>query len=215
MKTCSRIVATFIVGLAIAARVAVAQDLPSAPAAQPGIPSGISSATQPAAISQSAGAAAQLTALLDVQKIDAVASRDPDRAGNFVAALYFQGSQLLVVSGPYPQPALLDKRIAARDYREVYLDLSTALSHDGQFFVMDMLADGLRPGCERDQPFDSTTRNGGQQVEFDGNWSRQQLTERAYEARFSEDDIRYAHLLGALAGVLRGTMTTAANVGKK
>jgi hypothetical protein len=214
MKTCLRIVAAFIVVLAIAAPVAVAQDSPSAPAVQPGIASATAFASQSAAPSPSAAAAATLTALLDVRKLDAVASRDPDQPGNFVAALYFPGSQLLVVSGPYAQPALLDRRIAAGDYREVYLDLNSALSHEGQFFVMDLLADGLRPACERDQPFDSTTRNGANQVEFDGNWTRQQLTEKAYDARFTQDDTRYAHLLGALAGVLRRSMTTAANVGK-
>lgn len=213
MTTFRKIVGTVAILLATAAPVA-AQDSPSAPAALPGIPSATAFAPPSAAVSQSADAAARLTALLDATKLDAVASRDPDQPGNFVAALYFPGSQLLVVSGPYSQPALLDKRIAAREFKDVYLDLSTALSHDGQFFVMDMLADGLRPACERDQPFDSTTRNGSGQVEFDGNWKRQQLTEKAYEARFTEDDARYGHLLASLAGVLRRSMTTAAHVAK-
>ena len=140
--------------------------------------------------SQSASAAAALTALLDARKLDAIATRDPDQPGNFVAALYFSGSQLLVISSPYPQPALLDKRIAAGDYRDVYVDLNSALSHEGQFFVMDLLGDGLRRACERDQPFDSTARNGASQVEFDGNWERQKLTEAAYDARFGQDDVR-------------------------
>lgn len=209
MKTSIRIVAAFIVVLVITAPVAVAQESQSPPASQP------AAAPSLAAVSQSAAAAATLTALLDARKLDAVASRDPDQPGNFVAALYFSGLQLLVVSGPYPQPALLDKRIAAGDYKDVYLDLNGALSHEGQFFVMDLLADGLRPACERDQPFDTTTRNGASQLEFDGNWARQQLTETAYDARFSEDDARYAHLLGALAGVIRRPMTTAPTAGKR
>ena len=153
MKTSIKIVAAFIVVLVITAPVAVAQESQSPPASQP------AAAPSLAAFSQSAAAAATLTALLDARKLDAVASRDPDQPGNFVAALYFSGLQLLVVSGPYPQPALLDKRIAAGDYKDVYLDLNGALTHEGQFFVMDLLADGLRPACERDQPFDSTTRN--------------------------------------------------------
>ena len=158
--------------------------------------------------SQSVSAAAALTALLDARKLEAIATRDPDQPGNFVAALYFSGSQLLVISSPYPQPALLDKRIAAGDYRDVYVDLNSALSHEGQFFVMDLLGDGLRRACERDQPFDSTARNGVSQVEFDGNWERQKLTEAAYDARFGQDDVRYAHLLAALAGAVRGPGTT-------
>ena len=50
--------------------------------------------------SQSVSAAAALTALLDARKLEAIATRDPDQPGNFVAALYFSGSQLLVISSP-------------------------------------------------------------------------------------------------------------------
>jgi hypothetical protein len=193
MKTSINVVAAFTVVLLSTAPLAVAQV---------------------AQDSQSASAAAALTALLDARKLDAVATRDPDQPGNFVAALYFSGSQLLVISSPYPQPALLDKRIAAGDYRDVYVDLNSALSHEGQFFVMDLLGDGLRRACERDQPFDSTARNGASQVEFDGNWERQKLTEAAYDARFGQDDVRYAHLLAALAGAVRGPGTTPAALRK-
>jgi len=191
MKTSIKVVAAFTVVLLSTAPFAVAQAPQSV-----------------AQDSQSAAAAAKLTALLDARKLDAIATRDPDQPGNFVAALYFSGSQLLVVSSPYPQPALLDKRIAAGDYKDVYLDLNGALSHAGQFFVMDLMADGLRPACERDQPFDSTARNGNSQLEFDGNWDRQKLTQSAYDARFSEDDVRYAHLLNALAGALAPPRTS-------
>lgn len=187
MKTSINVVAAFTVVLMSTAPLAVAQV---------------------AQDSQSVSAAAALTALLDARKLEAIATRDPDQPGNFVAALYFSGSQLLVISSPYPQPALLDKRIAAGDYRDVYVDLNSALSHEGQFFVMDLLGDGLRRACERDQPFDSTARNGASQVEFDGNWDRQKLTEAAYDARFGQDDVRYAHLLAALAGAVRGPGTT-------
>lgn len=187
MKTSINVVAAFTVVLMSTAPLAVAQV---------------------AQDSQSVSAAAALTALLDARKLEAIATRDPDQPGNFVAALYFSGSQLLVISSPYPQPALLDKRIAAGDYRDVYVDLNSALSHEGQFFVMDLLGDGLRRACERDQPFDSTARNGVSQVEFDGNWERQKLTEAAYDARFGQDDVRYAHLLAALAGAVRGPGTT-------
>jgi hypothetical protein len=193
MKTSINVVAAFTVVLLSTAPLAVAQV---------------------AQDSQSASAAAALTALLDARKLDAIATRDPDQPGNFVAALYFSGSQLLVISSPFPQPALLDKRIAAGDYRDVYVDLNSALSHEGQFFVMDLLGDGLRRACERDQPFDSTARNGASQVEFDGNWERQKLTEAAYDARFGQDDVRYAHLLAALAGAVRGPGTTPAALRK-
>jgi hypothetical protein len=178
MKMPIKIVAGLLAVLGITAPLAVAQD------------------------SQSATAAATLTALLDDRKLEAIAARDPDQPGRFVAALYFPGSQVLLVSAPYPVPAVLDKRIAEANYKDVYLDIHGAASHEGQFFVMDLLADGLRRVCERDQPFDSTSRNGANQVAFDGNWAGQQLTETDYNARFGEDDARYARLLKALAGAI-------------
>lgn len=152
--------------------------------------------------SRSAGAAARLTALLDQRQLDAFAARDPERPGHVVAALYFPGTQLLVVSAPYPTAALLDQRLAASEYRDVYVDVQSAAGRDGQFFVMDMLADGLQRACERDQPFDSTSRNGGAHLSFDGNWRSQQLTEKQYNTRFDEDDARYERMLAVLVRAL-------------
>jgi hypothetical protein len=150
--------------------------------------------------SQSASAASALTALLDKHKLEAIAARDPAVPGRVVAALYFPGSQLLVVSGSYPVPALLDKLLSDAKYMDVYLDVYGAANHQGQFFVMDLLADGLQRVCDRDQPFDSTSRSGGKSVPFDGNWAGQQLSEVEYNARFGEDDATYASILGVLAG---------------
>ena len=153
---------------------------------------------QPTA-SQSASAASALTALLDKHKLEAIAARDPSAPGRVVAALYFPGSQLLVVSGSHPTPALLDKLLADAKYMDVYQDVQGAASHQGHFFVMDLLADGLQRVCERDQPFDSTSRSGAKSVPFDGNWTAQQLSEKEYNTRFSEDDATYARILGVLA----------------
>ena len=49
--------------------------------------------------SKSAAVAGQLTQLLDQMKLDAVAAKQG--TDQFVAALYFQGSQLLVVAAKY------------------------------------------------------------------------------------------------------------------
>jgi hypothetical protein len=197
----SRIAAAFLVALALAVPVAARDDFPTI--ASPG-----AAARTPVQESQSARAAAALTALLDQHKLEAIAARDPDRPGQVVAALYVPGSQLLVVSAPYPVAAVLDQRLAEGKYMDVYLDLQAPMSHDGHFFVADLLADGLRPVCDRDQPFDSTARNGGKNVSFNGNWGSQQMTEAEYNARFRDDDARYARILGVLAGVFT-RMTTA------
>jgi hypothetical protein len=183
--------------LAIAAASA-AQDVQSGITTMPGVRVALTASGE----SMSAPAAAVLKALLDQRKLEALAARDPDQPGRYVAVLYIPGSQLLAVSSPYPVPIALDKRIADAGYMDVYLDLQSTASHAGQFFVMDLDANGLARVCERDQPFDSTTRDGGAPVSFDGNWSAQNLTERDYNLRFAQDDARYAHILQVLAASL-------------
>src|SRR5688572_18861823 len=93
--------------------------------------------------SQSTAAVESLKALLVQQKLDAVAARDPEQPGRFVAAFYMPGSQLLVVSAPYAVPAVIDKKIAAGQYMDAYVDLQSVADHAGHFFVVDMQADGL------------------------------------------------------------------------
>ena len=201
MTYSSKILAGVVVVLATTTPLAARQNLQPAPSSDP------QAANAPAQESQSAGPVATLTALLDDHKLDAIAARDPDQPGYVVAALYFPGSQLLVVSAPYPVAAVLDKRLAEGKYMDVYLDVQAPASHAGHFFVVDLLADGLRRVCDRDQPFDSTSRNGEKSVSFDGNWAAQQLTDADYNARFREDDARYARILGALAGAFVGSKT--------
>lgn len=149
---------------------------------------------------QSASAAATLTALLDQRKLESIATRDPAQPGRYIAALYIPGAQLLVVSSPYPVPAVLDKKIVEASYMDVYLDIQSVRSHEGQFFVMDSLADGLKRVCDPEQPFDSTSLNGGAHLSFDGKWQAQKLSEAEYDARFREDDAKYARMLEVLAG---------------
>lgn len=157
--------------------------------------------------SQSAAPAATVKALLEQFKLTAIAARDPEEPGRYVAALYIQDSQLLVVSAPYAVPGAMDKFIADADYMEAYQSLQSVVNHKGHFFVEDLLADGLKRVCEVDQPFDSTTVDGGTAVRFDGKWDAQKLTETAYTAKFAKDDARYARLLKVLATELRKKST--------
>ena len=75
---------------------------------------------------KSAAAAKQLGETLDRLKLDAIAAPDPADATTFVAALYFQGGQLLVVSAKYSAPTLLVAKLAKKDYRDIYIDLNAA-----------------------------------------------------------------------------------------
>ena len=56
---------------------------------------------------RSADLVKQLTGLLDQKKLDAIAAADAQNPGAYIAALYFPGTQLLVLSAKYSAPALL------------------------------------------------------------------------------------------------------------
>src|SRR5512142_3297584 len=94
--------------------------------------------------SKSAALAAELTALLDKTKLDAIAVKDPGAPDLYVAALYFPGSQLLVASARYAVPQILNEKLAKKDFREVYADLNSASVAGSLVLVMDMGADGLK-----------------------------------------------------------------------
>jgi hypothetical protein len=157
--------------------------------------------------SQSAVPAASVKARLEQLKMDSIAARDPDEAGRYIAALYVQDSQLLVITAPYRVPAVLDKLIASGNYMEAYLNLQAVADHKGHFFVVDSLADGLRKLPAVDQPFDSTTIDGSVMVMFDGKWDAQKLNEGAYNAMFEKDDVRYARMLTILSNELKKRTT--------
>ena len=74
--------------------------------------------------SHSATIATALAKALSEHKLDAVAAQDPDEPDRFIAALLFTDSQLLVVSARHASPSLLKARLAHKQYRDVYLDLS-------------------------------------------------------------------------------------------
>jgi len=157
--------------------------------------------------SQSTAPAASLKTSLEQLKIDSIAARDPDEPGRYIAALYIQDSQLLVISAPYKVPAALDRLLAAGDYREAYLNLQAVQEHTGHFFVVDSSADGLKKIPDVDQPFDSTTIDGSVTVMFDGKWDAQKLNQAAYDSMFAKDDARYARMLTILANELRKKTT--------
>ena len=157
--------------------------------------------------SGSAAPAATLRASLDRLKLDAIAARDPEEPGRYIAALYIPGSQLLVVSAPYPAPAALDKKIGEGKYMDAYLDMQSVADHKGHFFVVDMNADGLARICGLEQAFDSTTVESATPIAFDGNWTAQKLSQDDYDAAFRTNDERYARMLEVLTAALARKIT--------
>jgi hypothetical protein len=68
----------------------------------------------------------ELVKLLDAAKADSIAAQQPGTPDQFVGALYFSGSQLLVVSAKYSVPQLLTEKLAKKSYQDVYIDLNSA-----------------------------------------------------------------------------------------
>jgi hypothetical protein len=146
--------------------------------------------------SSSAAAAKQLAQALDAAKLEAIAAADPADPQSFVAALYFQGSQILVVSAKYAAPPLLVAKIKEQNYRDVYIDLSSASVAGSKVFVIDSGVDGLvaKPG---DGGADSY-ENGAKEVQFDGDWKKAKLSEDDYMKAYAEADARYVKMLSLL-----------------
>ena len=93
---------------------------------------------------KSAAVAKELAAALDAAKLTAIAAKDPSDPEAFVAAMYFSGSQLLVVGAKYSPAVLLNQKLANKDYQEIYIDLNSAAVAGSKVFIED-------PGRRRDQ----------------------------------------------------------------
>src|SRR5262245_4591333 len=154
--------------------------------------------------SKSAPLAKQLTAALDAAKLDSIAAKDPSAPDTYCAALYFAGSPLLVVSAKYTAPQLLDARLAKKEFRDTYIDLSSASVPETKIFIQDAGGDGMKAKREENQAFDSY-EVGGKPTMFDGDFKRQKLSEAEYLKIFTAADERYAQILAALLAQLKKT----------
>ena len=152
--------------------------------------------------SKSASLAKQLAAAMDAGKLDSIAGKDPSAPDVFVAALYFPGTQLLVVSAKYTAPQLLMDRLNKKEFRDIYIDLNSASVPASKIFIEDAAADGLRATREDNHGYDSYEA-GGKRTLFDGDWKKQTLTEQDYMKAFSTADDRYAQMLTLLLAQLK------------
>jgi len=148
--------------------------------------------------------ARELTTLLDQQKLDSIAARQAGSSDRFVAALYFPGAQLLVVSAAYAAPSLLNEKILLRRYKEAYMDLSSASDPTTRMLIEDLRGDGIRPIRVEGQPFDVYTRGTDGAFAFDGDWKKRKLSEDAYRKAFGEADAEYVRMLESLIAQLKG-----------
>ena len=84
----------------------------------------------------------ELKQLMDDQELGAIAVQDPSKENHFVAALYFSGVQVLAVSAPYSAPLIMSGMLDNGDYRNAYIDLSSASDPEARFFVDDFGGEG-------------------------------------------------------------------------
>ena len=146
--------------------------------------------------SKSAAVAKELTQVLEAKKLDSIAAKLPTGDGNYAAALYFPNVQLLVISGHYSAPQLMDPRLAAKQYRDTYMELSGTVTPDTKVFVQDMGEPGLT-SRKQDNLYDTWTR-AGKVVMFDGDNDKQKISDAEYAKAFSAADEEYAQILSAL-----------------
>jgi|SRR5687767_12132743 hypothetical protein len=149
----------------------------------------------------------QLTGLLDQKKLDSVAVPDAQTPGAYIAALYFPGTQLLVVSARYSAPQLLTELLARKEYRAVYAELTSASVPGSKVLVSDVYANGLVIRPSGSNPPDSV-EGGTSQATFDGAWRKAKITEADYMKSFADADAAYARVLQALITQLKTAGTS-------
>ena len=134
--------------------------------------------------------------VMEAKKLDSIAAKTETGQGHFAAALYFPNVQLLVVSGHYSAPQLMEPRLAGKQYRDTYMELSGTVTPDTKVFVQDMGEPGLT-SRKQDNMYDTWTR-AGKIVMFDGENEKQKMSDAEYAKAFAAADEEYARILGAL-----------------
>lgn len=158
------------------------------------------SAQVPAQESRSSQRAGEVVTMLDTVKLDSIAAKlDSDE---YVAVLYFPGSQLLVVKARYLVPERMDAQLASGNYRDVYIDLNSASVEGSKTLIADFGANGLQPR-RRDNEAADTADIAGQSYSFDGDWRKAGLSEQEYIKIFQSTDAEYTGMLEALIAQLK------------
>jgi len=145
--------------------------------------------------------AKQLCQLLEEKKMESFAAADAQTEGVFVAALYYPGTELLVVSAKHFNPPVLAEKLAQKNYQEVYAELNAGAVAGSKLLVMDTFADGLVAKPNNGTAPDSV--DGTVAMTFDGNWKKAKQTEEEYMKAFQNADTAYARALGVLIAKLK------------
>jgi hypothetical protein len=150
--------------------------------------------------SKSAPLASELVKLLDSMKLDAVAG---SRGVNeYVAAMYFPGSQLVVVNATTSVPDRMKYLILQKSYKDLYVELNGAVDQASKIFISDLGANGLQFKREKNPPFD-TIDTAGKTTALDGDWRKAKLSEQEYTKMYVAQDEAYSQMLQALIETLK------------
>lgn len=147
---------------------------------------------------QSAALAKELARLMDAKKLTTIAAKHGSDPDAFVAAMYFSGSQLLVVGADYEPAVLLNEKLFRKEYQEIYIDLNSAAKAGSRIFFEDLGADGLKPDRQEGRGFDSADI-GSKRTTFDDQWRREQrISEEQWAKVYADADKLYCQLLESL-----------------
>lgn len=144
--------------------------------------------------SKSAPLVKELVSLLTENELTSMAARDPIERDRFIAALFYPG-QLMVITGKYTVPVLLDEKISFDKYMDVYVELNGAAVPESKIFIEDQFADGLV--ASKNTPFDSWIV-GDKVTLFDGNHRKAKMSRDDYRKLVADADAQYAKLLELL-----------------
>ena len=150
----------------------------------------------------SAGPAKELAELLAAKKLDSIAARMPDDREQFVGALAFPGS-LMVVWAKTTAPSVVNEKLMRKDYKEVYIDLNSASVVESRHFVTDLGPDGLRAKPAQKQGPSDSHDAGAKSMRFDGNWREDKMSESDYMKAYADADAAYARAVQVLLEELK------------
>jgi hypothetical protein len=166
----------------------------------------IATASDNNAPSKSAALAKELAQQLDQAKLEHIAARDPEDPTRFIGAMYFPGLQLITVAGKYSVPVLINEKLLNHNYKDVYIDLSSASERATRIMIEDLHADGLPMSKVKDGPVDSVDQ-GGTSLVFDFDWKKAKLSQDEYMKKIVAADEQYAKLLTLLLAEVKKIAT--------
>ena len=142
----------------------------------------------------------ELVKALESKKLDSFAVKGSS-PNEYVGALYFPGSQLLVVGAKFDTPWRADSLLEMKNYRDLYIELNSASLPQSKTFVSDLGANGLR--FKKDGNLFDTADVAGKTFNFDGDWKKAKITEDEYTKTYSTTDQQYLQMVQTLLAALK------------